>query len=87
MYKLFIIVQMFNLKIMKKILFSAAVAFAAVAGTVCYNSESKNEMSDLAKANVKALAENQKACYLTSDWECQHKVAGSLCVCGWDYGK
>lgn len=43
---------------MKKLLLSIAVAFAAVAGTVCYNSESRNEneMSDLAKANVKALA-------------------------------
>lgn len=43
---------------MKKVIFCAAVAFAAVAGTVCYNCESRNEneMSDLAKANVKALA-------------------------------
>ena len=40
---------------MKKVILYAAVAFAAVAGTVCYNSESENEMSDLAKANVKAL--------------------------------
>ena len=44
---------------MKKVILYAAVAFAAVAGTVCYNSESGNEnemLSDLAKANVKALA-------------------------------
>lgn len=72
---------------MKKIFLSAALVLAAVAGAFCYNSESENEMSDLAKANVKALAENQKACYITPDWECQHKVLGSLCVCGWDYGK
>lgn len=43
---------------MKKILLSAAVVFAAVVGAFCYSSESRNEneMSDLAKANVKALA-------------------------------
>ena len=47
---------------MKKVIFCAAVAFAAVAGTFCYNSESRNEneMSDLAKANVKALAEEEE---------------------------
>lgn len=43
---------------MKKTLLSAAVVFAAVVGAFCYSSESRNEneMSDLAKANVKALA-------------------------------
>ena len=41
---------------MKKIFLSAAVVVASVAGTVCCNHESDNELSDLAKKNVKALA-------------------------------
>ena len=43
---------------MKKIIFSAAVLFAAVAGYNCYNnsSASDDEMSDLMKANIEALA-------------------------------
>lgn len=43
---------------MKKVILCAAVAFAAVVGAFCYNNESENEMSDLARANVKVLAEN-----------------------------
>lgn len=44
---------------MKKIFLSAAVVIAAVAGTFCYNNhESEVEMSDMAKANVKALAKD-----------------------------
>ena len=42
---------------MKKYFVTAAVVVAAVAGTVCYNSEKEEEMSDLAKANAKALAD------------------------------
>lgn len=47
---------------MKKLFLCAALVLAAVAGTVCYNTESRNEneMSDLAKANVKALAEEEE---------------------------
>ena len=43
---------------MKKIFLSAALVLAAVAGTVRYynENENENEMSDLARANVKALA-------------------------------
>ena len=41
---------------MKKMYLFAAVVIAAVAGTVCYNHERDNELSDLAKKNVKALA-------------------------------
>lgn len=41
---------------MKKYFFSAALVFAAVAGAYCYNQKSESEMSDIAKANVKALA-------------------------------
>ncbi|MDO4216273.1 MAG: hypothetical protein Q4D12_10255 [Bacteroidales bacterium] len=41
---------------MKKFLISAAVVIAAVAGTTCCNYESDNELSNLAKKNVKALA-------------------------------
>lgn len=43
---------------MKKIIFSAAVLFAAVAGYTSYNnsSVSDDEMSDLMKANIEALA-------------------------------
>lgn len=41
---------------MKKYFVTAAVVIAAVAGVTCYNYESDNELSDLAKKNVKALA-------------------------------
>lgn len=43
---------------MKKFMLSAAVLFAAVAGYTCYNNSnvSDDEMSDLMKANVRALA-------------------------------
>ena len=55
---------------MKKLILCAAVVLAAVAGTVYYHSESRNEneMSDLARANVKALAEEVKP----SDSDCIH---------------
>lgn len=44
---------------MRKLLCSSAiVVIAAVAGTTCYNHESDNELSDLAKKNVKALAKD-----------------------------
>lgn len=45
---------------MKKICLFATVLIAAVAGTICYNYESDNELSDLAKKNVKALASDEK---------------------------
>ncbi|MCQ2239969.1 MAG: NVEALA domain-containing protein [Bacteroidaceae bacterium] len=43
---------------MKKLLLSAVVLFAAVAGYNCYNNSSSYdaEMSEMAKSNVKALA-------------------------------
>lgn len=41
---------------MKKSLFVAAAIIAAVAGVTCYNHEQENEMSDMAKENLKALA-------------------------------
>ena len=43
---------------MKKLILSAVVLFAAVAGYNCYNNGSSNddEMTDLMKANVRALA-------------------------------
>lgn len=41
---------------MKRLFLFTAIVIAAVAGTVCYNHESDNELSDLAKKNVKALA-------------------------------
>lgn len=44
---------------MKKAFLFAAVVIAAVAGTFCYNHESDNEMSETAKANVKALAKDE----------------------------
>ena len=43
---------------MKKLFFSVAVLFAAVAGYNCYNNSnaSDDEMSDLMKANIEALS-------------------------------
>ncbi len=52
---------------MKKILISAAVVIAAVAGVTCYNHESEVEMSDMAKANVRALADNKPD---HPQWDC-----------------
>lgn len=43
---------------MKKICLFATALIAAVAGTICYNYESDNELLDLAKKNVKALAKD-----------------------------
>lgn len=44
---------------MRKLLCSSAiVVIASVAGVTCYNHESDNELSDLAKKNVKALAKD-----------------------------
>lgn len=46
--------------ILKRLFLFVAVVIAAVAGTFCYNHEKEEEMSDLAKANVKALAMDDK---------------------------
>ena len=71
---------------MKKLFLCAAVVLAAVAGTFCYNSESRNEneMSDLAKANVKALAEegSRSCCLNYYVWECSVDYWNVGCVCG-----
>ena len=76
---------------MKKIFLSAALVLAAVAGTVRYynENENENEMSDLAKANVKALAEEVKMqCFLEDKfWTCHDLNKGVYCVCGLIYEK
>ena len=71
---------------MKKLLFSAALLFAAVAGYNCYNRASSNddEMSDLMKANVEALARGvDSQCYFDPDFrECTVYNHDSHCYCG-----
>ena len=75
---------------MKKIFFSAAVLLSAVAGYTCYNnvSESDDELSDLAKANLEALANvnAEQPCYLERTlWTCNPENEGDMCYCGMDY--
>ena len=77
---------------MKKLLFSAAVLFAAVAGYNCYNnaSASDDEMTDLVKANIEALANVnlEQPCYLERTlWTCNPENEGDMCYCGLDYGE
>ena len=78
---------------MKKVLLSAVVLFAAaVAGYNCYNRASSNddEMSDLMKANIEALANVnlEQPCYLNNkSWYCEPKNDGIMCYCGLDYGE
>ena len=76
---------------MKKVLLAATVIFTTVsAGYTCYDKVSQGrelaEMSELEIANVKALANYEKSCYLTVDWKCQDALLGIACTCGLDYG-
>ena len=53
---------------MKKIFYTMAVAAALFAGYNAYNSQNSNELSDIALANVEALAniegsDGKKVCY------------------------
>lgn len=73
---------------MKKAFLFAAVVIAAVAGTACYNHEQENKMSDLAKENVKALAQArgvEKQCFWTLETGCLEKQPGVYCSCGLIY--
>lgn len=57
----------------------AAAIIAAVAGTVCYSHENKEELSDMEAANIEALADDAdgllpkwcKACVEYQDAQCQ----------------
>lgn len=75
---------------MKKAFLFAAVVISAVAGTVCYNHQAEEEMSDMAKANVEALAKTnvEQQCHLeTVEWTCSELNDGDYCICGWNYGE
>ncbi|MCQ2239971.1 MAG: NVEALA domain-containing protein [Bacteroidaceae bacterium] len=67
---------------MKRFMLCAVVLFAAVAGYNCYNnsSASDDEMSDLMKANVKALA-SQPDPYKQKVWYVEPFSDGSGHVC------
>lgn len=71
---------------MKKLLLSAALLFAAVAGYNCYNNSnaSDDEMSDLMKANIEALAREVKPrCFYEPFYpECTVYNQYSHCYCG-----
>ncbi|MCQ2239881.1 MAG: NVEALA domain-containing protein [Bacteroidaceae bacterium] len=70
---------------MKKIIFSAAVLFAAVAGYTSYNNSnaSDDEMSDLMKANIEALASAPYGCHMNNYiWICSTEYWNIGCVCG-----
>lgn len=78
---------------MKKILLSAVVLFAAVvAGYNCYNnsSASDDEMTDLMKANLEALAERipdcSTVCLKYNGWMCTRTYKGVTTTCV-DYRK
>lgn len=49
---------LFIFYVMKKYLFLAAVLFTAVCGSFNYNQGKEGELSDLAKANIKALSKD-----------------------------
>ncbi|MCQ2239967.1 MAG: NVEALA domain-containing protein [Bacteroidaceae bacterium] len=72
---------------MKKLLFSAALLFAAVAGYNCYNngSASDDEMTDLMKANLEALAERipdcTSVCHQYNGWMCTRTYKGVTSTC------
>lgn len=73
-----------NKKILK-IVFSSA--FALVAGYSVYASQQEKTMSDLALANVEALAGNEwegdNECHMdTTFWECLKYTQGLGCYCG-----
>lgn len=58
---------------MKKIFYTMAVAATLFAGYSAYNTQNSNELSDIALANVEALANNEGSdgnmvtCYSSSD--------------------
>ena len=77
---------------MKKVFFSVAVLFAAVAGITGYNraSVTDDELSELAKANLEALANVnlEQQCFLEKKhWSCKPENSGDMCYCGMDYGE
>lgn len=59
---------------MKRLFLFTAIVIAAIAGTVCYNHDSDNELSETAKANIKALADNR------DDNEACEKKKGATCM-------
>lgn len=70
---------------MKKNFIKAAfvAAFASIAGYGVYTSQQKVEMSDLAKANVEALAQNEDG-GSSNSWSCwsQEKKGSGYWRCG-----
>ena len=67
---------------MKKFMLSAVVLFAAVAGYICYNNSnaSDDEMSELMKANIEALASIPTIDCCTS---CRGKYCGEFTPAGY----
>lgn len=70
---------------------TAVVLFAA-AGYNCYNraSVTDDELSELAKVNLEALANvnAEQPCYLDNkSWYCNPENSGDMCYCGLDYGE
>lgn len=73
---------------MKKIVKIAFVAaFAAIAGYGVYANQKADAMSDLALANVEALASGESSrpceevCYPCSGWQCTRILNGTTSVC------
>lgn len=74
---------------MKKYIIRTAfvAAFALMAGYSVYTSQQEKIMSDLALANVEALAGNEwegdNECHMdTTFWECLKYTKGLGCYCG-----
>lgn len=71
----------------KKKLATIVVAVVAVCASYnVYQSQNTNTLSDLALANVEALASSRESsgtpCKMTSDWKCTFWATGSYCYCG-----
>ena len=70
---------------MKKIFYTMAVAAALFAGYSAYNAQNSNELTDVAFANVEALADNQEVSNMIFKWsdyiDCDGLFTGDYQVC------
>lgn len=70
---------------MKKIFSTMAVAAALFASYSTYNAQNSNELSDVALANLEALADNQESSNMIFKWsnyiDCDGWGTGSYQVC------
>lgn len=59
---------------MKKIFYTMAIAAALFAGYSAYNAQNSNELTDIALANVEALAASDEGTTPTETWQVGKKV-------------